>query len=297
MNTIKKIFFRDVKSLFRHPFALVIALGLCMIPALYAWFNIYSNWDPYGNTGNIQIAVASEDVGYADENGKKVNAAEAVMDTLKENKSIDWVRLKSGKEALKGVQAGKYYAAVVFSKDFTECMYHGFLDGLKRPSVIYYVNEKKNAVATKITDTAVTALETNIDEQYIALIVSRLFDRQKTAAEDLKQEEIIDTVLSKLEQAKERTELFSVVVKSLVEANDKLAASIDSAESDFQTIQMQLGQAKDHVDHLQDTQFSLLIYALTISFGDIGKAVIVVLMVIQIAGSSGTYPIEILPEF
>ena len=254
MNNIKKIFFRDVKSLFRHPFALVIALGLCMIPALYAWFNIYSNWDPYGKTGNIQIAVASEDVGYADENGKKVNAADAVMDTLKENKSIDWVRLKSGKEALKGVQAGKYYAAVVFSKDFTECMYHGFLEGLKRPSVIYYVNEKKNAVATKITDTAVTALETNIDEQYIALIVSRLFDRQKTAAEDLKQEEIIDTVLSKLEQAKERTEHFSVVVKSLVEANDKLAASIDSAESDFQTIQMQLGQAEDHVDHLQDKQ-------------------------------------------
>ena len=43
--------------------------------------------------------------------------------------------------------------------------------------------------------------------------------------------------------------------------------------------------------------FSLLIYALTISFGDLGKALIVVLMVIQIAGSSGTYPIEILPQF
>ncbi len=43
--------------------------------------------------------------------------------------------------------------------------------------------------------------------------------------------------------------------------------------------------------------FSLLIYALTISFGDLGKAVIVVVMVLQIAGSSGTYPIEILPRF
>ena len=43
--------------------------------------------------------------------------------------------------------------------------------------------------------------------------------------------------------------------------------------------------------------FSLLIYSLTISFGDVGKAAIVVLMVLQIAGSSGTYPIEILPAF
>lgn len=254
MDNIKKIFFRDVKSLFRHPFALIIALGLCMIPALYAWFNIYSNWDPYGNTGNIQIAVASEDAGYIDENGNEVNATDAVMETLKENKSIDWVQLKSGKEAFKGVQAGKYYAAVVFSKDFTQCMYHGFLDGLKRPSVTYYVNEKKNAVATKITDTAVTTLETNMDERYIALIVSRLFDKQKTVTEDLNQQELVDTVLSKLEQAKERTEHFSVVVKSLVQANDKLAASIDGAESDSQTIQMQLDQVKDHVDKMQDTQ-------------------------------------------
>ena len=41
--------------------------------------------------------------------------------------------------------------------------------------------------------------------------------------------------------------------------------------------------------------FVLLIYALTISFGDIGKAIVVVIMVLQIAGSSGSYPMEILP--
>ena len=43
--------------------------------------------------------------------------------------------------------------------------------------------------------------------------------------------------------------------------------------------------------------FSLLIYSLTIAFGDIGKAIAVVVMVIQIAGSGGTYPIEALPSF
>ncbi|PWL93089.1 MAG: YhgE/Pip domain-containing protein, partial [Lachnospiraceae bacterium] len=42
--------------------------------------------------------------------------------------------------------------------------------------------------------------------------------------------------------------------------------------------------------------FTLMIYTLTISFGDIGKAFAVVIMVIQIAGSSGTYPIELLPD-
>ena len=41
--------------------------------------------------------------------------------------------------------------------------------------------------------------------------------------------------------------------------------------------------------------FSLLIYSLALSFGDVGKAIVVVVMVLQIAGSSGTFPIELLP--
>ena len=42
--------------------------------------------------------------------------------------------------------------------------------------------------------------------------------------------------------------------------------------------------------------FNILIYSLTVTFGDIGKAIGVVIMIVQIAGSSGSYPIEILPE-
>ena len=42
---IFKIFKKDLKGLSRNILALAIALGLCLIPSLYAWFNIYSNWD------------------------------------------------------------------------------------------------------------------------------------------------------------------------------------------------------------------------------------------------------------
>ena len=54
---IFKIFKRDLKGLSRNILALAIALGLCLIPSLYAWFNIYSNWDPYANTASVQIAI------------------------------------------------------------------------------------------------------------------------------------------------------------------------------------------------------------------------------------------------
>lgn len=40
-----------------------------------------------------------------------------------------------------------------------------------------------------------------------------------------------------------------------------------------------------------------IIYTLTVSFGDIGKAISVVLLVMQVAGTGGTFPIEVAPRF
>ena len=67
MKNVRRIFFDDIKSLVKNFFALVIVIGICFLPALYAWFNIYSNWDPYGNTGALKLAVISLDKGYTDE--------------------------------------------------------------------------------------------------------------------------------------------------------------------------------------------------------------------------------------
>ncbi|MGB5824577.1 MAG: YhgE/Pip domain-containing protein [Proteocatella sp.] len=43
--------------------------------------------------------------------------------------------------------------------------------------------------------------------------------------------------------------------------------------------------------------FTLIIYTLTLSFGDVGKSIAIVLLVIQVAGSGGTFPIEVTPAF
>ena len=51
------------------------------------------------------------------------------------------------------------------------------------------------------------------------------------------------------------------------------------------------------VGWLASLVFSNLVYTLTVSFGDIGKAIAVVLLVMQVAGSGGTFPIETLPPF
>ena len=80
MNTILRIFRHDFRGICRNMFALIIALGLCIIPSLYAWFNIYSNWDPYANTSSIKIAVYSEDEGFTPEGKEKQNMGDSIID-------------------------------------------------------------------------------------------------------------------------------------------------------------------------------------------------------------------------
>lgn len=79
MKNIWKIFTKDVKQLVKQPFALIIIIGLCVIPSLYAWFNIFANWDPYANTGGIPVAVVSLDQDYMLKDGSVVNMGESVV--------------------------------------------------------------------------------------------------------------------------------------------------------------------------------------------------------------------------
>ena len=60
MKTTLKIFKRDLKNIFTNSMAIILAVGIALLPSLYAWFNIYANWDPYGATGTMLVAVIIE---------------------------------------------------------------------------------------------------------------------------------------------------------------------------------------------------------------------------------------------
>ena len=65
MGNILKIFRADARKIYTNVVAMVVIMGLAVIPCLYAWFNIFSNWDPYGaeSTKNLSVAVATQDEG------------------------------------------------------------------------------------------------------------------------------------------------------------------------------------------------------------------------------------------
>ena len=185
MRNIFHIFRKDVKGICGNVFTLIIAIGLCIIPSLYAWFNIYSNQDPYANTGNIQIAVASEDKGMRLEDGTTVNMGDEVIEQLKENDSIGWQFLDSTEEAIEGVESGKYYAAVIINEKFSESMFSIFTEGLENPTITYYENEKKNAIAPKFTDTGATTVQQEINDTFSSIAAQTISEIVQGSAKDL----------------------------------------------------------------------------------------------------------------
>ena len=189
MRNIWTVFKTDVKTLSKCFFACAVVVAIAVLPSLYAWLNIYSNWDPYGNTGGISIALVSLDKGYTDEDGVFTNKGEDVVNDLREATSIDWVIVDSEKQARDGVYAGDYYAAVVIDKDFTYKMFHMLTEWTGKPSITYYENAKKNAVATKITDTAVESLKRTISENYLEVVIGRVMTQANLLAADLTEDD------------------------------------------------------------------------------------------------------------
>ena len=63
MRTALSIFRRDIRRIMRSPVAVIVTVGVCIIPSLYAWINILANWDPYANTSTMPVAVVIEDEG------------------------------------------------------------------------------------------------------------------------------------------------------------------------------------------------------------------------------------------
>lgn len=261
MKNIWLIFTGDVKRLVKNPLALVIAIGLCVIPSLYAWFNIYSNWDPYASTANIRVAVVTEDEGYTLSDGTVVNMGEDVLEELKENDKIGWVFTDTKEEALKGVYSGEYYAAVIISPDFTYSMYNVFKEDFKNPTIIYYENEKKNAIAVKITDTAVSTLKQSINQKFIEVVTSNIFEQTNHLSSELENGDGFSKFVQKLESLNQNLISYSSMIDTFIDGNAALTAAVSDANDSIPDLSEKIkGGANSFSDaksSLASTQTSL----------------------------------------
>ncbi len=240
MRNIWKIFTGDLKKLVKQPFALVIIIGLCVIPSLYAWFNIFANWDPYANTGGIPVAVVSLDKDYTRKDGSVVNMGESVLESLHSNTSVKWIFLDTEEEAQEGVEAGKYYAAIVITDKFTYSMYNVFSDDFENPSLIYYQNQKSNAIATKITDTVAGTLQNTINETFIKVAATTIFEEGNSVSDQMQGDSYVEEFCADLEELNDNLKEYSTMIDTFRAGNDRLEAAITHVNYEIPVMQKKL---------------------------------------------------------
>ncbi len=251
MKTVKKIFVDDVVGLAKNFFALVIVIGICFLPALYAWFNIYSNWDPYGNTGALKFAAVSLDKGFTDEDGEYHNQGDTIIENLHENTAVDWQFVDSAKEATDGVYSGEYYAAVVIDEDFTYNMYNVLTEEVDRPILHFYENQKKNPVATKISDTVVQSLQNNINVAFTEVVVSEVFSSASNFSEELQEQGGVEKITQKLKSLSADLTTYQNAFTTILENDAKLQAALAVAKQDAVNLE---NQAKVSADAVKNSQ-------------------------------------------
>ncbi|MHB9925552.1 YhgE/Pip domain-containing protein [Clostridium botulinum] len=238
MKNIFKIYKRDLQNIITNWVAIVVMLGLMILPSLYAWFNIKSSWDPYSNTKSISVAVVNKDKA-ASFKGQSINVGEELVNKLKMNKNIGW-KFVDEKEAEKGVKYGKYYASIMIPEDFSYKILSITRDKQEKPTLIYSVNEKSNAVAPKITSKGVTTIQSEVTKTFVKTVNGIIF-------------EMFNKLGIELEKGKPK---LKDLMNMIFYVNDKIPeinASIDKLEKGAITLEEFIEKINKDIPLIKDT--------------------------------------------
>ena len=222
MRNVFRIFKYDLRALYRNFFAFLIILAILVLPALYAWFNIYAFWDPYGKTDGVTIAVVSNDRDYMDSDGNIVNMGKTLLDEIEDDENFGYVFLDDADKAVEDLYAGKYYAAIIIEPDFTYNMYNFLSTDMYSPTIKFYQNEKTNAVAVKVVEAAGDEVKKIVNEKYISTVVETLFDKLNAFSSDVKGTSSSEMLKNTLRRINENLISYSENIDQFIAANNTL---------------------------------------------------------------------------
>lgn len=168
-----QIYTKDIRNIVTNWVVAVIIGGLIFLPSLYAWLNIYASMDPYAHTANMKIAIVNEDKGTTVRDDA-INVGKEVIENLRTNHSFTW-ELETEKQALAQLKNGEYFAAIVIPHDFSEKLTSILTDQPTKAHIDYYVNEKKNPIAPKITSKGASVLTQQVSNEFVSTVNGTLF--------------------------------------------------------------------------------------------------------------------------
>ncbi|KIP51614.1 YhgE/Pip domain-containing protein [Leucobacter komagatae] len=225
MNNILSLFRRDIRHATRNVMASIVLVGLVIIPSLFTWFNVIASWDPFANTKNLKVAVASADKGFqSDLMPIRINVGEQVLSELRANDSLDWI-ITSEEDAIDGTRSGDYYAAIVLPPSFSADMMTFYADGSDRTSLKFYTNEKKNALAPKITEQGAEGVSSQISEAFTVTLSEVALGLVSSVSDYLSD----DDTQAALTRVESRVGNIATQIRSSAGTADSLTALVDAS--------------------------------------------------------------------
>lgn len=237
MKNIIKIFKTDINNIRKKRAAIVVIVALMILPSMYAWFNILPSWDPYANTADVAVAVVNNDEGTTVE-GKELNVGNEVILSLLDNESMGW-QFVSDEEAKEGVENGDYYASIIIPKDFSRKLASVLDEQPEKPELDYYINEKINAIAPKVTNAGASGIVENIQSGFVKVTNEAIF----TAFNDIGVE--IETNRLSIENLRD-------AVYEMEENLPEIEHLLMTADDDLEKVEESIQKANDGIKRAED---------------------------------------------
>ncbi|MGG0657088.1 YhgE/Pip family protein [Rummeliibacillus pycnus] len=174
MKNSLNIYIQDIKSIGTNWVSAIIICGLIILPSLYAWLNIAATWDPYSQTNQIPVGIVNEDIG-ATLQDQSFNAGEELINNLKNNSDMNW-QFTNRKQALEHLNNGDYFSVIIIPKYFSQNLATVINEHPQKAHLEYYVNEKINSIAPKITSSGASVLVDTMSTQFIGNVNGTIFE-------------------------------------------------------------------------------------------------------------------------
>ncbi|MGB4135126.1 MAG: YhgE/Pip domain-containing protein [Microbacterium sp.] len=262
MTNILRLFRHDLRRATSSIIAGIVLFGLVVIPSLFTWFNVIASWNPFDNTRNLTVAVASTDEGYqSDLVPIRLNVGEQVLSALRANDDLHWV-FTSKDDAVDGTRSGEYYAAIVLPPTFSTDMMTFYSDGAERTRIEYYINEKKNALAPKITEQGAGEVATKVNEVFaetlgevglnIITSLSGYLDDADTQAALSRLQAHVGQVAAQLRAGATTADMFAALIGSSGPLIDSASGLAEASGDALRNATGALGDGKDAARSLKD---------------------------------------------
>jgi putative membrane protein len=166
MNALK-IFVLGFKERVKNAPRIVALICIIVVPALYPLFWLQAFWNPYDNIGNLPIAFVNEDVGAL---------GASLQEELENDTSLSW-NFVGRKTAEEGLINKEYYAVYVVPANFSErtaTMQTAHLEA--------YVDGKNNFLSTLLASQIGARLETKLSQQVSLTTADKLSMSKDLAA-------------------------------------------------------------------------------------------------------------------